>query len=159
MSGATPTGTGPVLVCHDGSDEALHGVELVAALLGPAEIVVLAVWQSASTKLALSASFGALAVDEHETLDVAERAAAGAAAEQAVARARGAGHTASSRVEEARGEIWPAILAVADEMEAALIVTGTRGRGSVKRALLGSVSHDVLDHAERPVLIVPAARS
>lgn len=39
---------------------------------------------------------------------------------------------------------------------AQLTVLGTRGRGAVKSALLGSVSRGVLNHAEGPVMIVPS---
>ena len=46
------------------------------------------------------------------------------------------------------------ILRVAREIDADLIVVGTRGLGRMKSAVLGSTSHDVLEHSDRPVLVV-----
>jgi len=46
---------------------------------------------------------------------------------------------------------------VADEVDAELIVVGSRGRGAIKAAFLGSVSSDVIGVARCPVLVVPPA--
>jgi nucleotide-binding universal stress UspA family protein len=47
------------------------------------------------------------------------------------------------------------ILAVADEVDAELIVVGSRRRGSLATMFLGSVSHAVVSGAACPVVIVP----
>jgi nucleotide-binding universal stress UspA family protein len=41
-----------------------------------------------------------------------------------------------------------------DEVKADLIVVGGRGRSKFVRLLLGSISRDVVQHADRPVLVV-----
>jgi nucleotide-binding universal stress UspA family protein len=45
---------------------------------------------------------------------------------------------------------------LADEEAAELIIVGSRGRGAVKAAFLGSVSTDLIGVARRPVLVVPS---
>jgi nucleotide-binding universal stress UspA family protein len=46
------------------------------------------------------------------------------------------------------------IVILAEEIGAGLIVMGSRGRGRIRRALLGSVSDAVVRHAHCPVTIV-----
>ena len=53
-----------------------------------------------------------------------------------------------------RGNPHDDILTYADEQDIDLIVMGTHGRTGVKRALLGSVTEDVVRHSEIPVLTV-----
>ena len=58
----------------------------------------------------------------------------------------------SSRTAE--GHAGSALLKRAKAADHDLIVMGSRGRGAVRSAVLGSVSHYVLNHARVPVLIV-----
>lgn len=45
------------------------------------------------------------------------------------------------------------IVALAEDMGAGLIALGSRGRGGIRRALMGSVSDAVVRHAHCPVLV------
>ncbi len=46
------------------------------------------------------------------------------------------------------------IIALAEELDAGLIVIGSRGLGGIRRVLMGSVSDSVVRHAHCPVLVV-----
>jgi len=54
----------------------------------------------------------------------------------------------------ATGEPGHAIIRTAIEQEVDFIVTGSRGLGTVRRTIMGSVSDYVVHHAHVPVLIV-----
>lgn len=148
----------PTLICYDGSDPSLEALTAAAPLLATHEIVVLTVWQPLSARLVESGGFGVFALDREGELDLAERDAAREAAEDGARQARERGVAAVARVEEASGPVWQKIIDVADELDAGLIVCATRGRGSITTALLGSTSRAVLQHAKRPVLVVPQKR-
>ena len=55
---------------------------------------------------------------------------------------------------EVRGKPGPAIISVASERHASLIVVGAHRMGALERVLLGSTSEYVSQHASIPVLIV-----
>lgn len=59
-----------------------------------------------------------------------------------------------SESEVLRGEVGAAICQRAEELGAAAIVIGSRGRGGWKRAVLGSVSDYVVRNAPCPVVVV-----
>ncbi|SIR06445.1 universal stress protein [Marinobacterium stanieri] len=58
-----------------------------------------------------------------------------------------------ARVEE--GTPWSRILEVADEIDADVIVMGTRKHSTLGQLLVGSTATKTLTHSKRPVLVVP----
>ncbi len=60
------------------------------------------------------------------------------------------------RTELRDGNPVSVLLAVADEVDADIIVVGSRGFGGFPELLLGSTSTQLAQHARRPVLIVPS---
>jgi nucleotide-binding universal stress UspA family protein len=148
---------GPVLFCYDGSEESGAAMRAAGPLLErPAPAVVLTVWQTAAALLAKAGGF-AVGFGDEQQFDSDEQKTAWQAAQQAAARGRDLGFEIAPRIEQARDGTARTIIEVADELDAQLIVCGRRGRGVITSTVLGSVSHAVLGHSTRPVLIVPKA--
>ena len=61
------------------------------------------------------------------------------------------------RIRAQETSVAVAILAEAEDVDASVIVIGTRGLRGLKSMVLGSVSHAVISHAGLPVLVVPSA--
>src|SRR5215218_4906397 len=54
------------------------------------------------------------------------------------------------------GGVAEEIVGLADELDAGLVVVGSRGLGRIRRTLAGSVSESVFRHAHCPVMVVRA---
>jgi nucleotide-binding universal stress UspA family protein len=143
----------PILICYDGSADSDRAIEAAAVLLGPRRAVVLdigPVLTGAESVAALSSVVPGTAFEDLNMDSALEKARAGAD------RAREAGFKAEPRAELVE-PVWDGIVDVADEIDAAVIVLGSRGLKGVREQFEGSVSHEVAEHAGRPVLIVPPA--
>ena len=70
-----------------------------------------------------------------------------------VQRVRSAGGTVA-QAHLMMGEVAREIVHLAEDLRAGLIVMGSRGRGGIRRALMGSVSDSVVRHAHCPVMVV-----
>jgi nucleotide-binding universal stress UspA family protein len=145
----------PVLFCFDGSDGARSALSAAVELVTHrADAVVLAVWMPAVVSLVRAGAFLTAVPNEGE-IDEQEAAFAKRVADEGAARARERGYNASARIAQADVSVVATIGEIAREIDAGLIVCGQRGRGTIRTTLLGSVSHGLSTHAQRPVLIVP----
>ena len=145
----------PVLFCYDGSEGSKAALSVAVELvMHPADAVVLVVWTPVALQLARGGSLLAAVPNEGE-MDEEESAAAQRLADEGAEAARRRGYNASARIARANESVAKTIREVAREIDACLIVCGQRGRGAFASAVLGSVSHQLSAHAERPVLIAP----
>jgi len=140
-----------ILIATDGSPAALQAVEVGLELAEEqgAEPTFLHVAPAADVlPVAGFAMAGPVSVrherDEHDRTSL----------DSALAPAPDRGIEARSRL--LVGAPAAQIVAFADEIDADLVVVGSRGLGAIGSTLLGSVSRKVLHHAKRPVLIVRA---
>lgn len=144
-----------VLLTTDGSDIALEAARRAVGLLGAGnEYVVLSVTPPPVAVGAPGATIDALtaAVPNPETavrLEEEERREAESAVDEA---ATTLGLDVGRRV--LPGDPAAEICRMAADEGFDLVVVGSHGRGWLKRVVLGSVSHHVVQHAEVPVLLV-----
>ncbi len=148
-----------ILICFDGSVDSRAAIERAGELLGGQPATVLTVWQPFSEVLARSSS-GMLAMSpgsfDIEEIDTATRERAQESAEEGAELARQAGLDAQPRTCSLNRTVASAILREAATTGASAIVMGSRGLTGVKSLLLGSVSHAVIQHADRTVIVVPS---
>ena len=152
-----------IVLAYDGSADARAAIERAAALMPGAEATVVTVWmpfiytwaRRCAPGMGLGMA-GTLAYAESADMDTASREAALATATEGAQRAADAGLVATPRADSGDGDVANAILAAATELDADVIVTGTRGLGGMRSLLLGSVSHALVHHADRAVLVVPS---
>ncbi len=148
-----------VLICYDGSADAKAAVAQAGRVLSGHPAVVLTVWEPLTEILARTAAGEALMAGLSAPMgadEEAEKEAARTAAEGADL-ARAAGFDATPRACPQSGTVSDTIIAQADRANATAIVMGSRGRTGLQ-ALLGSVSHAVVQRAGRAVMVVPSAQ-
>ena len=150
-----------ILICYDGSEDAQAAIDSAAHLLRGQPATMLTVWEHFVDPRTHSGALGMAAfVPDIDDVDERERVTQAAAerASQGAELARAAGLDAEPHSRPRVTSIAEAILLEADATDAELIVVGSRGLTGVKSALLGSVSHALVQHADRPVLVVPSPK-
>jgi len=147
-----------ILICYDGSADARSAVEHAAELFHDEPATVLTVWQPFLEIAARSTvGFGLVpSIPDATEIDKASQKAARQTAEEGAELATGLGLRAEPMISSQTTTTARAILAEADRVGARAIVMGSRGLTGVKSLLLGSVSHEVIQHADRTVAVVPS---
>ena len=145
-----------ILICYDDSADSRAAVEQAAALFAREEATVLTVWEP-FIRVIEHAAFGLVpSLPDPEEIDEASRKAADQAAAEGAALASRLGMSAVPRTAPQGITTARTILSEAEAVEASTILIGSRGRTGVTSLLLGSVSHEVIEHADRTVAVVPS---
>lgn len=148
-----------ILIAYDGSDDAKAAIERAAELGSGQPAVVMTVWEPYVHLITRYPATSALMdAEDSEEIDDASGKDAKATAEEGAGLARAHGLDASGYPVARQDSMVDTLLDEADRVDAGAIVVGSRGLGGFGSLLLGSVSHALLQHADRPVLIVPSPK-
>jgi len=154
---------GPLVLGYDRSAESRAAIADAATLFPGRAALVVHAWSSPVRRSFAGMQLLETPVDEVQqlarSLDEMYEGDAEELAEEGAALAREAGLEAEAVAVESGRSVWRAIAALADERGAAAIAVGSRGRGAMKAAVLGSVSSGLVHNARRPVLVAGAAAS
>ncbi|HLK57323.1 MAG TPA: universal stress protein [Chthonomonadaceae bacterium] len=142
-----------ILICADGSDQALNAVRTAAEIAQKfgSEIFVVNVFSPSTVPVPFVGVPEAMVMAEADMAEYARQVQT--AVEKSVAEILTAANVPYQTIREI-GHPIDRIVAAAEREEADLIIMGSRGMGGWKSYLLGSVSDGVLHHAHCPVLIV-----
>ena len=150
----------PIVIGFDGSPSAQVAIREAAALLGGRPALVVTVWEpglayAASVPSSLDLPAAPVDVTTAAEIDDALDQRAHRLAEQGVALAKEAGFVSAEAVIAAdESNVAETIVEVARERDAQAIVVGSRGLSGLKARLAGSTSKHVLQHADRPVVVI-----
>lgn len=149
-----------MLIAYDGSAEAQRALEYAAHYLSCEKAYIITVWEPLHRQTVNSAggpaamvqvNWGDVTPDDDdpaytEALEVAKGGAD---------FAKNLGFVVEPFLVESSTTVWSAIVDAANELDADIIVSGTRGTTGLRGLLQSSVADAVLKHAGRPVFIVP----
>lgn len=146
-----------VIVGYDGSLAAAAAIDAGAALFPQAEVWITHLWTPPFASESLRRRLWTGAADINRFIEAIERegeAEARRIADRGVRLARTAGWKAEPLVRRTYGGEGLYFAQLAEDMEADLVLVGSRGLGGTQ-AVLGSVSDMVVHYTPRPVLVVP----
>ena len=148
---------GPLLIGYDGSPSSERALEYAARVLPGAETVVAHVWHpyGRRTPGGLPGPLDALVREGARKEDVEAATESDAVARRGAARATELGLAATPRSVSSDRNPGPALMELAGELGAELIVIGPRGLSTVAAALRDGTSRHLALRSPVPVLVVP----
>jgi nucleotide-binding universal stress UspA family protein len=132
-----------ILLATDGSEDAAQATTAAVDIAerSGSELHLIHVWHDVHTARAHAFVKRELRRQGRETLD-----------EQVQRIGEMGGTVTRSHLRE--GRTFEEVIKLGDELEAGLLLVGSRGYRGLRRMLMGSQSEDIVHHADRPVLLV-----
>jgi nucleotide-binding universal stress UspA family protein len=150
----------PVLIAYDGSELSRAAVRCAAELFAGRPAVLATVWEPglAAVPVGLpdTIGVGTLPTDPAtvEAVDRLQREHASTVAGDGAEFARSVGLAAEPQAVPDEVDVADTLLGIARERGAAVVVVGTHGISGLRSRLLGSVSRKLIEHCDRPLLVI-----
>ena len=153
----------PILIAYDGSEVSRAAVRRAAELFAGRPAVLATVWEPglATVPVGLSMgppdmAMGTLPPDPAtvEAVDRSQREHASTVAADGAEFARSLGLTAEPQAVADVVNVADTLIDIARARGAAVVVVGSHGISGLRTRLLGSVSRKLIEHCDRPVLVI-----
>ncbi len=144
-----------ILICYDGSEHAAHAIAVAGVLFPGSAAKVLHIWEPIEHIVARYAVLASYIGEQIPEADAGAKEQSGGVADRGVALARDAGLDASAHSVMLSSTTWEGVIEAASELGADVIVTGSRSLHGIHEAVVGTLSHALLQHSPLPVLAVP----
>jgi nucleotide-binding universal stress UspA family protein len=154
----------PVLVAYDGSELARAAVRHAAELFAGRPAVLATVWEPGLAALpggppdALGVSAIPLDLATVDAVDRDQRELASAVAAHGAELARSLGLAAEPQAVPDEVDVADTLIELARQRSAAVVVVGSHGISGLRSRLLGGVSRKLIEHCDRPVLVIRGER-
>jgi nucleotide-binding universal stress UspA family protein len=150
----------PVLIAYDGSEVSRAAVRHAAELFPGRPAVLATVWEPglAAVSVGLPDTMGVATLPPDpatiEAIDRRQREHASTVAADGAEFARSLGLVAEPQAVPDKVDVADTLVDIARERGAAVVVVGSHGISGLRTRLLGSVSRKLIEHCDRPVLVI-----
>ena len=150
-----------MLIAFDGSDTAERALKAAAKFLAPRQVKLITAWEPVTRQTARALGRTGMhqtsvELDYEDTGDDAAKTHALEVLDRGVELAEELGLQAEAHLVEMSGSIAKAILESAHELNASIIVSGTRGLTGMRSWFNQSTAEWLIQNSDLPVFILPA---
>jgi nucleotide-binding universal stress UspA family protein len=124
-------------------------------------VVLVTVWEPALVVMPVDMEFGGSVPLDPEAVETVERSQhehATQVAGEGAELARSLGLEAEPHAVPDAANVAETLIDLARERDALAVVVGSHGRSGLRSLMLGSVSHKVIGHCDRPVVVIRGER-
>ena len=151
----------PVLIAYDGSEVSRAAVRHAAELFAGRPAVLATVWepglaavQEAMPGMGMGMGTGSPDPTTIEAVDRVAREHASTVAADGAEFARSLGLVAEPQAVPDEVDVADTLIDIARERGAAVVVAGSHGISGLRKRLLGSGSRKLIEHCDRPILVI-----